>query len=94
MELPSGQLLLDLHPVPAGGGEAGGQTLRPPSHLLRLGQSLLGQPPAVAGLQRFGQPAQVPERQWWDAGADGQPSGAVGPGQLEGAQTLEGPPEG
>ncbi len=93
MEVPLGQPAFDLGPAGPRGRQSIGQSLGPSPHLLRLGQPLFGRPTTVAGLQGVGEPAEVAQRQWRDAGADGQGRGAVGPGQLEGAQALEGPTE-
>jgi hypothetical protein len=94
VEPPFAEPLFDLELVAPRRGQSGGQPAGPPSHLLRLGEPLLAEPPPVTGLEGRGQAAQVPEWEGRDPGADGQRAGPVRTGQLEGAQALQRPPEG
>jgi hypothetical protein len=93
MELPRTELPFDFHLAPSGRGQIGRQASRPASHLFRLGKALLGEPPAVTGLERVGQTAQVSEGKRGDAGANGQSPRSVRARQLERAEALKCPPE-
>jgi hypothetical protein len=93
MELPLPELELDVGLLSSGGSEPRGQSVGSKAHLLRPRQALFGQPPAVAGLERIGKPAEVAKGERWDPGADGEASRPVRPGQLEGAQSLQSSPE-
>jgi hypothetical protein len=89
VELPGPELPFDLSLALAGGRKPRGETVRSASHLLCFGKVLLGHPPAVARLQRIGEPAEMPERERWDTGSDGECVGTVGAGQFEGGESLQ-----
>ena len=62
VELPHVELPFDVCPVTPGGRQAICQALRPPAHLLWLGQALLDQPSSMTRLQGIGQSGEVPQR--------------------------------
>jgi len=55
MEPPPAELLFDLAPFVPGRRQAGSKPSCPSPHLLGLREPLLGQPPAVSGLQGVGE---------------------------------------
>ena len=61
------------------------------AHLLHFGQALLDQPPLVAPLEGFGQPAQVTERKRRNMGSHGQLTWSVRAGQLKGDEPGQRP---